>query len=181
MQNSNYFGRKLTQLRKEKGLTRRELAQALGINEFTLTGYEREGREPKYDLLVKISDFFRVRIDDLLRPHNNKVDWFIDVDGEQYKIDGYSYEPNYDFPPEFEEFLMQNTTIDFVNMLVSALQGEITAREFFKDEYKSPKIFYPKKSSEINLHTEMLEAILNLNLKIERKNVTENNDQPKEV
>lgn len=175
MQNLNYFGQKLTQLRKEKRLSRRELAQKLGINENTLTGYEREGREPRYDLLIKIADFFRVRVDELLRQNTLKVDWFIEVDGDQYEINGCNiYEPNYDLSPEFEEISMQNFVKNFVYMLWGFLEQETQARDFYKDEYKSLNYLYPKKSSEINIHSKLSMATLNLNLKIER-NLNENN------
>lgn len=66
-QTKKFFGQNLIELRKKKGVTRRELAQELGINEGTLQGYETKGREPKFSMLIKIADFFSVSIDDLIR------------------------------------------------------------------------------------------------------------------
>ena len=63
-----FFGENLIRLRKEYGLTRRELAEKLGINEGTLQGYETTDREPRYDLLIKIANFFRTSVDELVRP-----------------------------------------------------------------------------------------------------------------
>jgi len=67
MESKNAFGENLVELRNKLGMTRCALAQALGINENTLTGYENSGREPKYNLLVKIADFFDVLVDELIR------------------------------------------------------------------------------------------------------------------
>ena len=61
------FGRNLMALRKKKGLTRRELAKVLGINEVTLKSYEVLEREPRFELLIRFADFFGVTVDDLVR------------------------------------------------------------------------------------------------------------------
>lgn len=67
MESANAFGKNLTKLRKAKGLTRKALAEKLSIHENTLTGYELLGREPSYDTLIKIADFFGVTVDELIR------------------------------------------------------------------------------------------------------------------
>ena len=64
---TNTFGKNLSALRKAARLTQKEVAEKLGVNVHTFIGYETAGREPKYDLLIKIADFFGVSIDDLIR------------------------------------------------------------------------------------------------------------------
>ena len=64
------FGDNLERLRKLKGLTRKQLANELEINETTLAGYENLGREPKYSVLVRIADYFNVSVDNLIRESN---------------------------------------------------------------------------------------------------------------
>ena len=64
------FGDNLERLRKLQGMTRKQLANELKINETTLAGYENLGREPKYSLLVTIADYFGVSADDLIRESN---------------------------------------------------------------------------------------------------------------
>ena len=64
---TNTFGKNLSALRKAARLTQKEVAEKLGVNVHTFIGYETAGREPKYDLLIKIADFFGVLVDDLIR------------------------------------------------------------------------------------------------------------------
>ena len=56
----------MRKLRKERKLTQKELAEKLGIGESTYCGYENFSREPSYELLIKIADFFGVSLDYLL-------------------------------------------------------------------------------------------------------------------
>ena len=62
------FGEKLRSLRKQRGLTLRELAEGLG---FTTHGYigdlESGRRKPSLELALKIADFFEVPIEQLAR------------------------------------------------------------------------------------------------------------------
>lgn len=61
------FGERLTQLRKEKGYTKRNaFAEVLGIPETTLRNYETDAREPGHKFLVRISNMFDVSVDYLL-------------------------------------------------------------------------------------------------------------------
>ena len=65
------FGKNLSRLRKSARLTQKELAEKLGINVNTFIGYETAGREPKFETLIKIADFFGVSTDELLKPRSN--------------------------------------------------------------------------------------------------------------
>lgn len=56
----------MRKLRKERELTQKELAEKLGIGESTYCGYENFSREPSYELLIRIADFFGVSLDYLL-------------------------------------------------------------------------------------------------------------------
>ncbi|AEM79783.1 helix-turn-helix domain-containing protein [Thermoanaerobacter wiegelii] len=60
------FSDRLKELRKEKNLTQEDLAKILGISRSTIAGYETERKEPDYETLKKIADFFNVSIDYLL-------------------------------------------------------------------------------------------------------------------
>ncbi|HHV73076.1 MAG TPA: helix-turn-helix domain-containing protein [Thermoanaerobacterium sp.] len=60
------FGERLSQLRKEKGLTQEELAKALNMTRSSLSLYEIGKRDPDTDTLKKIADFFNVSTDYLL-------------------------------------------------------------------------------------------------------------------
>lgn len=60
------FGKRLAQLRKEKGLSQYELADRMGFSRGQVANYEQGKREPDYETLQKIADFFDVSTDYLL-------------------------------------------------------------------------------------------------------------------
>ena len=60
------FGDVLKKLRKEKGMTQRELANEMRISHSSIGLYEQNRREPEYELLCKFADFFNTDIDYLL-------------------------------------------------------------------------------------------------------------------
>ncbi|GAV21572.1 LexA family protein [Carboxydothermus pertinax] len=68
------FGQRLRQLRTERDLTQAELARLLSIGESTISFYESNKRQPDFDTLIKLSNFFNVTIDFLLgrTNENNK-------------------------------------------------------------------------------------------------------------
>jgi len=62
------FGEKLRTLRKQRGLTIRELAEGLGFSTHGYIGDLESGRrKPSLELAVKVADFFDVPIDQLAR------------------------------------------------------------------------------------------------------------------
>lgn len=60
------FSKKLRDLRKKKGLTQQELSDRLGISRSAVSMYEREDREPDFETLEAIADFFNVDMNYLL-------------------------------------------------------------------------------------------------------------------
>ena len=60
------FGNILKLLRNNKGLSQRQLAKKLNVAPSTLAMYELNKREPDYETLGKIADFFDVNTDYLL-------------------------------------------------------------------------------------------------------------------
>ena len=60
------FNEKLQQLRKSKGLTQEELAQALYVSRTAVSKWESGRGYPSIDSLKDISAYFSVTIDDLL-------------------------------------------------------------------------------------------------------------------
>lgn len=60
------LGKTIKKLRERQNLERSELAKSLGITYHALSKYETDEREPDYDVLVKIANFFNVTIDYLL-------------------------------------------------------------------------------------------------------------------
>lgn len=60
------FGDKLQQLRKEKGLTQEELANALYVSRTAVSKWETGRGYPSIDSLKEIAGYFSISIDDLL-------------------------------------------------------------------------------------------------------------------
>jgi transcriptional regulator with XRE-family HTH domain len=60
------FARIFKLLRTEKNLSQQELADRLGISKSAVSMYERGEREPAFEALEAIADFFNVDIDFLL-------------------------------------------------------------------------------------------------------------------
>lgn len=53
-------------LRKEKGMTMKELGKAIGVAESTISLYENEKRMPDADTMKRLARFFNVSIDTLM-------------------------------------------------------------------------------------------------------------------
>ena len=60
------FDERLKELRKEKGVTQREIAEFLGIKTRPYQNYESRDRRPDYEKLVALADYFDVTTDYLL-------------------------------------------------------------------------------------------------------------------
>lgn len=54
---------RLKELRREKGLTQREVAIYCDITEKAYQNYELMAREPKLEILIRIADFYKVSLD----------------------------------------------------------------------------------------------------------------------
>lgn len=54
-------------LRKKKGLTQQQFADALEIKRASVGAYEEDRAEPKYELLRKMADFFDLTMDELVQ------------------------------------------------------------------------------------------------------------------
>ncbi len=61
-----FLGRTLRELRLERGLTQKEVADALKISSVGYLHYEKDQREPPLSLLADMAVFFEVSVDYLL-------------------------------------------------------------------------------------------------------------------
>ena len=66
------FAKKLSALRREKGLSQRQAATDLGISQALLSHYENDAREPKLEFVAKICDYYDVSADYLLGRVNER-------------------------------------------------------------------------------------------------------------
>lgn len=61
-----YFGEKLKQLRLEKNLTQKQLAERIGLATSAISSYEAGNRYPTYDVMAKFARIFHVSTDYLI-------------------------------------------------------------------------------------------------------------------
>ena len=66
----NSIGNALKQLRTDRKLTQKQVADALGIARVNYTRYENNTRCPDYDTLVMIANFYEVSLDYLFGRDN---------------------------------------------------------------------------------------------------------------
>lgn len=64
---SETFGKAIAKLRKEKGMTQKELADLLGVSDKAVSRWENDKNYPDIETLRRISTTFRVSIDELLQ------------------------------------------------------------------------------------------------------------------
>lgn len=63
---------RIRELRENKGIKQKDMAETLKIGLSTLSQYETGKREPDYLMLVKLADYFEVSVDFLLGKSNEK-------------------------------------------------------------------------------------------------------------
>ncbi|MCL2663269.1 MAG: helix-turn-helix domain-containing protein [Oscillospiraceae bacterium] len=60
------FAEILGNLRRERGLSQRQVAGELGISQALLSHYENDAREPRLEFVVRVSEYYSVTTDYLL-------------------------------------------------------------------------------------------------------------------
>ena len=84
------FDKILKLLRTEKNMSQQELADALGISKSAVNMYERGERQPNFEILESIADYFNVDIDYLLG-RTNKTTKIINPNTMAAHFDGDEY------------------------------------------------------------------------------------------
>ena len=62
----NVFGKRLKELRLERGLSQQKLGEIFGFCNQTISFWESGSREPDLDTLLEIAHFFEVSLEELL-------------------------------------------------------------------------------------------------------------------
>ncbi|KAF1079095.1 MAG: hypothetical protein GQF41_4594 [Candidatus Rifleibacterium amylolyticum] len=60
------FGKRLTRLRKAKGLTQTELAEKTGVTQRVIAYYEADDAQPPGAILIDLADALEITVDELL-------------------------------------------------------------------------------------------------------------------
>ena len=67
---NNVFGKRLKELRLEKGLSQQKLGEELGFCNQTVSFWESGSREPDLDTLVQIAHYFEISFEELLEENH---------------------------------------------------------------------------------------------------------------
>ena len=67
------LGERLQKLRKEKGLSQDQLAEALNVSRQAVSKWERDEAVPEIDKVIKLSEIFSVSIDSILKEEPQPV------------------------------------------------------------------------------------------------------------
>lgn len=62
---------KLKEIRSERNLTQKQVADALGLSTIAIQNYENARRKPTYDVLIALADYFKISLDYLVGRTNN--------------------------------------------------------------------------------------------------------------
>ena len=62
----SFFGKNIKKIRGVKGLSQQAFAEVFDLKRATLGAYEEGRSEPKIDTIIKIANYFSIKIDDLL-------------------------------------------------------------------------------------------------------------------
>lgn len=68
-----HIGKKLNKFRKDKNLTQKELGNKLGVQNNTISAYERGAASLYQDTLFKLSDILDVKVDDFFPEREYKT------------------------------------------------------------------------------------------------------------
>ena len=67
------FGSNLRRLRTERGLNQTQLAESIGVVQSHIANIEVGGKNPSIEILTKLSAFFGVGYDELMRTSDESV------------------------------------------------------------------------------------------------------------
>lgn len=60
------FSDRLISIRRQRGVTQRQLAESIGVSEIAVQNYENQRRKPAFDVLIALADYFDVSLDYLV-------------------------------------------------------------------------------------------------------------------
>jgi transcriptional regulator with XRE-family HTH domain len=155
------FGTRLKELRNEKGLTQQQLADILKVGRPTIAGYETKDRQPDYEKLSMICQYFNVSSDYLLGRTKEKDQILITPETlmSEKEVDEILSE-------ETKKLLMNMPIRDGVNeyniedILIKEANNYKLKSQIYNDLYE--KVLYDKSSKTLNIYPKhFLENVYN--------------------
>ena len=78
------FSNRLTELRKSRGISQKELANYIDVSPSLVGMYEQGRRKPSFEILEAIADYFNVNIDTLYGKDEFDFPYYEDPDVSEY-------------------------------------------------------------------------------------------------
>ncbi|MBD8522387.1 helix-turn-helix domain-containing protein [Lysinibacillus fusiformis] len=131
------LGVRLKYLRKSNNKTQQDIADILGITRPAYTAYEQGKRNPDYEILEKIADYYNVSIDYLLGRTDNK-----DALHKQAGISDDDYNRLNAYQKEVIDFFLTRENLFFKNQpenLLDALEQFEVYYEVWKKQQENKK------------------------------------------
>lgn len=122
---NNLFSAKMKELRKERGLTQKAVANALGIGQTSVANYENGSRFPDLEKLGEIADFYKVSTDELLgrltfRQHEERIE----------KVS--RPQPEYTFQ-DYMKSLIDVNKVRIREIILSLMDSNLSPHEIYKN------------------------------------------------
>ena len=119
----------LRKLRNASGLSQQELADRLGIKKSAVNMYERGERQPNFEILEAIGDFFNVDIDYLLG-RTDKTTILPETAGHYMNDDARELAEFMFHNPEYKVLFdasrkVKKEDIEFVKQMIDRMRGEV--------------------------------------------------------
>ncbi|OOR09137.1 transcriptional regulator [Bacillus cereus] len=129
----NIFGRNLRNLRNLQGLSLNALGKELGVTGSAISSWELGNKEPNFDMLIKVANYFKVSIDYML---NHQV-----FDNEAQKKEVVSQLANeiyerYKNIPDSKKPMVKQELIKYVNYLNFTAQAEDEELKKIKENHE---------------------------------------------
>ena len=144
------FDERLKKLREERGLTQKQVAEALNMNPRTYSSYENNEREPNSEILLLIADLFDVSIDYLVgyderRIIKNEIGRTKDIELNKAEIDliqsyrnlSYQGKEHLKTTMEMYKSYFANDTVHITKSRDNIIKDDIVATE--KEDTKNHK------------------------------------------
>jgi len=138
------LGKRIKELREEKGLSQIELAKLLNISNTTLSQYETNQRVPSDEIKIKLAEFFNCSVDYLLGRTDIRNPYIPEEYTQKHKVTKRDL-------MQYEDFIKQ-AGIFFMNDEVAEEDKEKLFRDiselFWKAKEMNKKKYGRKKKSE---------------------------------
>jgi methanogenic corrinoid protein MtbC1 len=126
------FATRLRELRAQRGLRQKDLADKLGLAQTTIANYEQSSRFPDEKTMYKIADYFRVSLDYLLgRSDVNLLPEALDYSQSFYSNHGEELEPLSPLARGYLETLLSGNREQASQLILEAFEGGETIESLY--------------------------------------------------